>query len=193
MGKSRHSDPAPSARDEGLRDLLVRFRDGDGNAFQEIVGEYQGRLVQFFYRLCWDRDRSEDFVQELFMKLLRGARKYRPEGKLSTFIFRCATNLWIDYYRSTRPQPRLYSLDQPMRDVGSAAPSADTSPVESAIEGEEKVRLRQALERLTEPHRLVFELAVYQQMPYAQGLKGEEAVMAAFEENSKDLARVSGN
>jgi len=123
MGSPRKKAENPGA---ATADLLVRFREGDGSAFREIVGEYQPRLVHFFYRLCWDRDRAEDFVQDLFMKLLRGARRYRPEGKLSTFIFRVATNLWIDHYRSTRPQPRLYSLDQPTG--GQQATAANVLP-----------------------------------------------------------------
>jgi len=152
-------------------DALTRFREGDPGAFHEIVGEYQARLVQFFYRLCWDRDRAEDFTQELFMKLLRGAHSYRPEGKLPTFIFRVATNLWIDHYRAARPQPRLYSLDQALHgdtNAAARAPASGAGPLECAIDGEEKLRLRGALESLTEPHRLVFELAIYQELPYAQ-------------------------
>lgn len=153
-------------------DLLARFRDGDEDAFRDIVGDYEARLVQFFYRLCWDRDRAEDFTQELFMKLLRGARRYRPEGKLSTFIFRVATNLWIDNYRSLRPQPRLYSLDQPLHDAettwASLTVAADTPPVDRLAADEEKAMLRKGIDSLTEPHRLVFELAVYQELPYAE-------------------------
>lgn len=172
MGTAKNRKAAPPDVGEGVADLLVRYREGDAAAFREIVGEYQARLVQFYYRLCWDRDRAEDFAQELFMKLLRGARNYRPEGKLSTFIFRVATNLWIDHYRSTRPQPRLYSLDQAVRGgdqaPGSFTPARGRSPEEHAIADEEKARLRQSLESLTEPHRLVFELAVYQQLPYAE-------------------------
>jgi RNA polymerase sigma-70 factor (ECF subfamily) len=148
----------------------VRFRDGDPDAFHEIVAAYQARLVQFYYRLCWDRDRAEDFAQELFMKLLRGARSYRPEGKLSTFIFRVATNLWIDHYRASRPLPRLYSLDQPLHESAAVVASAvapGDDPADRAIDREERARLQRALESLTEPHRLVFELAVYQQLPYA--------------------------
>jgi RNA polymerase sigma-70 factor (ECF subfamily) len=171
-GRRPRSVPAAGAgTSNAAGDLLVRFRDGDPAAFQQIVGTYQARLVQFFFRLCWDRDRAEDFAQELFMKLLRGAGRYRPEGKLSTFIFRVATNLWIDQYRSTRPQPRLYSLDQAIHDgerPGYVGAAPKSGPVEQAIEDEERARLRGALEALTEPHRLVFELAVYQEMPYAE-------------------------
>ena len=153
-------------RDRPGTDLLVRFREGDGDAFREIVGAYQERLVQFFYRLCWDLDRAEDFTQELFMKLLRGARRYRPQGRLTTFIYRVATNLWIDHYRSMRPQPRLYSLDQAVHT--SDSDTAVEEPEDVAIRKERKQSLRRALESLTQPHRLVFELAVYQELPYAQ-------------------------
>lgn len=178
MGVRRRMPRAPTRDPEGpeVEDLLVRFRQGDASAFQDLVGAYQERVIQFFYRLCWDRDRAEDFAQELFLRLLRGARNYRPEGRLSTFIFRIATNLWIDHYRSVRPHPRLYSLDQvvvsadgdeaPSFAASQAAPSA--TPIEQAIDGEEKARLRGALASLTEPHRLVFELAVYQELPYQE-------------------------
>ena len=154
------------------RDLLAAFQGGDTEAFDDLVAAYGERLIHFFYRLCWDRDRAEDFTQDLFMRLLRGATKYRPEGRLSTFIYRVATNLWIDHYRSVRPQPRLYSLDQPLLEDGptlaGSAPAAGPGPAELAIGSEEKAQLRGALDALNEPHRLVLELAVYQELPYAE-------------------------
>jgi RNA polymerase sigma-70 factor (ECF subfamily) len=170
--RSKQAGAPPASATAASADLLVRFRDGDEGAFREIVGAFETRLVQFFYRLCWDRDRAEDFTQDLFVKLLRGAARYRPEGRLSTFIFRVAKNLWIDHYRAARPQPRLYSLDQPVHGTettwAALAPADDPAPIESAAADEEKRRLRAALETLTEPHRLVFEFAIYQGLPYAE-------------------------
>ncbi len=149
-------------------DLLVRYREGDALAFRQLVDHYQDRMLQFFFRLCWDRDRAEDLTQDLFLKLMQGCRRYRPEGKLSTFVYRVATNLWIDHYRAQRPQPRLFSLDQATlgcaQDVAAAAPG----PAECAVDDEERRVLRHALESLTEPHRIVFELAVYQERPYGE-------------------------
>lgn len=150
-------------------DLLVRYRDGDASAFRALVDHYQARMVQFFYRLCWDRDRAEDLCQELFLKLMQGCRRYRPEGKLSTFVYRVATNLWIDHYRAQRPQRRLFSLDQAAYDGPAMdVPGHEPQPEQVAFDDEEKARLRKALETLTEPHRIVFELAVYQERPYAE-------------------------
>jgi RNA polymerase sigma-70 factor, ECF subfamily len=154
-------------------DYLARYRDGDSGAFRQLVDAYRERMLQFFFRLCWDRDRAEDLAQDLFLKLMIGSRRYRPEGRMSTFVYRVATNLWIDHYRQQRPRPRFQSFDQvvlPGDDVPSTVDFArdEATPPQQLAEGEDRAALRSALERLTEPHRLVFELAVYQERPYGE-------------------------
>jgi len=169
----QHVSHIPVGGQKGEVDLLARYRDGDGQAFRQLVDAYRDRMLQFFYRLCWDRDRAEDLAQDLFLKLMLASKRYRPEGRMATFVYRCATNLWIDHYRAQKPRPRLLSYDQVMLPDDDAAstvePAGPTlSPMQSLVDGEEKAALRRALERLTEPHRLVFELAVYQERPYAE-------------------------
>ncbi|MCB9919596.1 MAG: sigma-70 family RNA polymerase sigma factor [Planctomycetes bacterium] len=154
------------------RDLLLDFQRGEKGAFDRIVGRYEAPLWRFFYRLCWDQGRAEDFVQDVFLKVYRTAHRYESRGKLSTFLYRIATNRWIDHWRQMRPRPTLFSLEGCERDEDVAivdrvaAPQHD--PREALEEDQEKQRLRQALERLTLPHRLVFELAVYQNLPYPE-------------------------
>jgi RNA polymerase sigma-70 factor (ECF subfamily) len=91
---------------------------------------------------------------------------------MATFVYRVATNLWIDHYRQQRPRPRFYSFDQVVHANDDSAPRQyagdDPTPDEQLSDGEERAAMRQALERLTEPHRLVFELAVYQERPYSE-------------------------
>lgn len=169
----KHVPHIPVGGPEGEVDYLARYRDGDGQAFRQLVDAYRDRMLQFFFRLCWDRDRAEDLAQDLFLKLMLASKRYRPEGRMATFVYRCATNLWIDHYRAQKPRPRLLSYDQVMlpdddgpTTVEPAGPAL--SPVQALADGEEKAALRRALERLTEPHRLVFELAVYQERPYGE-------------------------
>lgn len=153
-------------------DLLALYREGDATAFKQLVELYRDRMVQFFYRLCWDRDRAEDLVQDLFVKLLLCSKRYRPEGRMATFVYRVATNLWIDHYRQLRPRPRFHSLDQVILSDGESHrpeyAGSEPTPAQQLADGEEKAAMRRALENLTEPHRLVFELAVYQERPYAE-------------------------
>lgn len=154
-------------------DYLAAYRAGDRQAFRGLVTAYRDRMVQFFFRLCWDRDKAEDLAQDLFLKLLLRSKRYRPEGKMATFVYRVATNLWIDHYRAMRPRPRFHSIDQVMLPSGDEGPrfehaSNEATPAEKLARLEERDAMRQALENLTEPHRLVFELAVYQERPYAE-------------------------
>lgn len=163
----------PPAAPEGEVDLLARYREGDAGAFRLLVDQYRDRMVQFFYRLCWDRDRAEDLAQDLFLKLLLGSKRYRPEGKMTTFVYRVATNLWIDHYRQARPRPKFHSFDQvTLPDEHGTATrefaGKEATPAQNLADGEERAALRRALESLTEPHRLVFELAVYQERPYGE-------------------------
>jgi len=153
-------------------DWLERYRDGDAQAFRQLVDQYRDRMLQFFYRLCWDRDRAEDLTQDLFLKLMLGSKRYRPEGRMATFVYRVATNLWIDHYRQQRPRPRMVSYDQALLPdddgVPMSAQEREPAPAIEAEHNEQRGTLRRALERLTEPHRLVFELAVYQERPYGE-------------------------
>lgn len=165
--------PSNHPAGDGEIDYLARYRDGDPQAFRQLVDACRDRMLQFFYRLCWDRDRAEDLAQDLFLKLLRGSKRYRPEGRMMTFVYRCATNLWIDHYRQQRPRPQLLSYDQVLLpgDDAPASPdyaAATATPIQQLAGDEEKAALRSALERLTEPHRIVFELAVYQERPYQE-------------------------
>lgn len=163
-------NPPPSV---GETDLLARYREGDVGAFRQLVETFRDRMVQFFHRLCWDRDRAEDLTQDLFLKLMQSSRRYRPEGRMATFVYRVATNLWIDHYRQLKPRPRFSSFDQvTLPDGDSARPveyaGPGPTPVQQLADDEERAAMRRALERLTEPHRIVFELAVYQERPYGE-------------------------
>lgn len=164
---------SPKPEPDGSVDLLACYRAGDPTAFKQLVDQYRDRMLQFFYRLCWDRDRAEDLAQELFLKLLLGSRRYRPEGRLSTYVYRVAKNLWIDHYRQMKPRPRFYSYDQATlpgaeHDVPREYAGPGPTPIKALAEDEEKAAMRRALESLTEPHRIVFELAVYQELPYQE-------------------------
>lgn len=160
--------PLPAVCD----DPLARHQAGDPLAFPAFVASYRDRLVQFFHRQCLDRDRAEDLVQELFLRLLRRIATYRPEGKLSLYVFRAATNLWIDHYRQALPRPRFHSYDQAEREPGDGGwrfepAGAEPGPVQCVTAGEDLAALRVAIAQLPEGQRRVIELAVHEELPYA--------------------------
>lgn len=152
-------------------DLLARHQAGDPAAFPEFVATWRSRVVQFFLRQCLDRDRAEDLAQELFLRLLRRVASYRPEGRMSLYVFRAATNLWIDHFRRAAPRPRFCSFDQGGAEEGAGGWSEPAgvgpTPEECAVAAEDRTALRVAMAQLPEGQRAVLELAVRDELPYA--------------------------
>jgi hypothetical protein len=123
------------------------------------------------------------------LKLLLGSKRYRPEGKLVTFIYRVATNLWIDHYRQARPRPRFHSYDQAMFPADDAPgrefDSGVATPAQLAADEEEKVALRRALKA---PRHAALTLA---HAPRCAGMLAQ-AVEQVFEPQHRADAFVEG-
>jgi RNA polymerase sigma-70 factor, ECF subfamily len=155
------------------KDLLEDFREGDPEAFDKLVRRYQDPLTGFFFRNCWDRYLAEDLVQEVFIRMIKAADRYEASGKLTTFVFKIARNLWIDKTRQNKVKPRPISMDKPLRHqeegtLGQTIAAPPACPAADLVHEEEHQRLRQAYLQLPDGQRMVFELAVYQDLPYRE-------------------------
>ncbi len=87
-----------SEEDEDAR-LMERVGAGDKAAFATLFDRYQGPVVRFAWRFVGSRGRAEELAQEIFFKLYRSAKSYRPSAKFKTFLFRVATNHCLDVRR----------------------------------------------------------------------------------------------
>src|SRR5437588_9029293 len=99
-------------RDPDIR-LMLRVRDDDPAAFAELVDQYQHRLVGVMHHLVGNADEAEDLAQEVFLRVYRTRRRYRPKAKFSTWLFTIANNLALNTLRSRqrRPVVRLETQD----------------------------------------------------------------------------------
>lgn len=154
-------------------ELMLDFQQTDDEeAFTELVKRYQKPLINFFYRLVWDVQQSEDLTQEVFCRVFIHRKSYQAKAKFSTYLFRIARNLWIDHHRSQSKFPPSASLSAPTgRGEGEdelvnsiAAPQSAAADTQAEL----AARLQQALEQLTEEQRLVFVLAKNQGMKYVE-------------------------
>jgi RNA polymerase sigma-70 factor (ECF subfamily) len=155
-------------------ELMERYRDGDEDAFRLIVQRFQRPLINFFFRLTWDRFAAEDYAQEVFVRLIRHRANYRPTAKFSTYLFRIAKNYWIDRYRERATSPRPASLEATVGGEDGDGPSLRNT-VASDLPGAEELldrkeirrRVREALLLLPEEQRLVFVLSENQGLRYS--------------------------
>ena len=88
--------------------LVAAHLAGDARAFQELVNRYRDRLLNVVDRKIGDRERSEDLVQEAFLRVYRHLHRFDPTKKFSTWIYTIASNLAKNELRNRRRSPLVY-------------------------------------------------------------------------------------
>jgi RNA polymerase sigma-70 factor (ECF subfamily) len=142
--------------------VVAAFLSGEQRAFTELVERYQTRLLNFIYRTIGDRDRAEDLVQEVFIRVHRHLHRFDQSKKFSTWAYTIASNLAKNELRNRSRNPLV--LFQTMR--GSS--DEEERPIEFEDTGSRpddlyrKRHLRELVEQtvaqLPEHHRQVFVL-----------------------------------
>jgi len=108
--------PIPSNTQVHHADLALaeRCRAGDFEAFETLYREHSARLFALTVRMLGNRTDAEDLLQEVFLAAHRKLKSYRGDARLSTWLFRLATNLCLDHLRSkaARMTQATSSLDE---------------------------------------------------------------------------------
>src|SRR4030095_6432676 len=84
--------------------VVGRLRTGDPAAFDAVHEAFNGRLYNFLARLSHRRDVAEDLLEETWLRLVKHARRLRPDTRLGPWLFTVARNLHVSYVRSRMVQ-----------------------------------------------------------------------------------------
>src|ERR1044071_2232985 len=80
-------------------DVVALAQKGRDSAFRELIRRYERPVFSLIYRMVRDRELAEDLAQDTFIKVLNHIDRYRPEFKLSSWLFKIANNVAIDHLR----------------------------------------------------------------------------------------------
>src|SRR4051812_6527452 len=138
-------------------ELMLRVKVGDRAAFEELFHLYEKPLTNYLFRLTGNRARSEDLLQDAFLRLWKAAPGYEPSAKVSTYIFRIAHNLFLNDV-ARRREKALESLEAETR----SEPSSDLNRREL------QSQVQRAVESLPEGEREVLLLSEYNGFKYAE-------------------------
>ena len=86
-------------------EVVTSFLAGEERAFQELVERYQTRLLNFIYRTIGDREKAEDLVQEVFIRVYRHLHRFDRSKKFSTWAYTIASNLAKNELRNRSRNP----------------------------------------------------------------------------------------
>ena len=87
--------------------LMLRVQRDEPGAFEELIDLYWARVFGRFFRQLGDRQEAEDLVQDVFLRLYRNRKRYRPQAKFATWLYHIARNVARNAVRTRRRRPVL--------------------------------------------------------------------------------------
>src|ERR1700692_4242365 len=148
--------------------LMLRVKDGDGASFTELLEKHRGPVIHFLYRMVQDHAVAEELAQEVFLRVYRSRNTYEPTAKFTTWLFRIATHLalnWLRDGKNERGQERLDDVtgDGPIREVADRRVT-----VEQRLLYEVRLdEVRRAITALPEKQRAAVLMHKYEEMEYS--------------------------
>lgn len=130
-------------------DLVALAQKGRESAFRELIRRYERPVFSLIFRMVRDRETAEDLSQDTFIKVLNHLDKYRPEFRLSSWLFKIANNVAIDHLRKRHVE--TVSIDGSPHAATAAEIESTSFEVvarqETALEELEARELGSAIER----------------------------------------------
>lgn len=168
MPISRTTPATHAAGDEEDVGLMARIAEGDEAAFRILVERHQNAVVGTVSRMLNDPTEAEDISQQVFIRIWKHAKRWRPEAKFTTYLFTVTRNLVFNESRR-RSRRKEVSTDEREEDSGfQVAADARHEPQEEALKSEMHSQIDRAIATLPEAQRTAVILYSYESMPYEE-------------------------
>jgi RNA polymerase sigma-70 factor (ECF subfamily) len=164
---SRAPVPDPPSENE----LVAKARKGDLSAYDDLVRRYQERIYATIYHMTANHEDANDLAQETFIKGFQALKSFKGGSSFYTWVYRIAVNKTINFLkqRKNRAQISLDDIDfNAEHDPDLIALISEKTPRREINLAELQEKLNVAMQKLSEPHRLVVTLHD------VQGLSHEE-------------------
>lgn len=162
-------DMAAVASLERDAELMLRVRDGDQASFGLLLERHRGPVIHFMYRMVQNQAVSEELAQEVFLRVYRSRATYEPTAKFTTWLFRIATHLALNWIRDGRNEKLQESLDEETSEGATRQVADRGRTVEQELVYQAKLReVRAAIECLPAKQRAAVMMHKYEEMEYSQ-------------------------
>lgn len=141
--------------------LVNRARKEDSGAYDELIRRYQERIYATVYHMTSNHEDANDLTQETFIKAYRALHSFKGDSSFYTWIYRIAVNKTINFLktRKNRVHMSLNDLDfNAENDPDLVALVSDKTPRRDLNLSELQEKLNEAMQKLSEVHRMVVTL-----------------------------------
>ena len=151
--------------------LMLQLQTGDLRSFDTLVKRWEKPLLNYCYRMVNDIALAEDLRQEVFLRIYRSAKTYRPTAQFSTWMYRIATNLCLDTLakqQRRKETPIAAYLESESEDFGEKLVDPSDTPDAAVVKEETERHVRSALAHLPEDQRVVVIMRHYNGMKFRE-------------------------
>ena len=142
--------------------LVAQFQAGRPDAFDDLMKRYKGQIYAYLLRSVKNYEDAEELTIEVFFKAYRALDTWQPQARFSTWLYKIAHNLSIDFHRAKSRRP-TYSLDDEELSINEPTAVDLWSNPEWEIEEKDRHRvIREAIDQLSPKQKAVFMLNRYQ-------------------------------
>ena len=147
--------------------LMLKFCEGDENAFSRLMEQNLSRVVNTIHRFLGRANDAEDIAQEVFLRIYNARDRYLPTARFNTWLYRIIANLCLNYIRDHR---HAQSVQFQKTSSQSIEIKDDSQETPSKIVAREEIRnqVRLALQTLPPNQRIVMVLAKYEGLSYQE-------------------------
>jgi len=152
-------------------ELVRASRDGDQEAFGELVRKYQGKIYSLAYGMVGNHADADDLAQEIFLKTYRNIKKFRFKSSFYTWLYRIATNTIISRRKKLRGDSHLELKPQVLDIEGSPylATRLGGEKGDRAMSSKEmKKDIYRAIDMLSDKHKEVVVMHDIEGIPHSE-------------------------
>jgi RNA polymerase sigma-70 factor, ECF subfamily len=158
--------------DEDIK-LMLDLKAGQKKAFDSILDKYEKPIINFIYRFTGIKEDAKDLAQDTFIKVYNAASNYTASARFSTWLYRIASNISIDYLRKRKTSGNPSSLDEGFETENGKfkeqlADKNTRNALETAELNEKDMEIQRALLSLPENQRAAIVLKIYEEKSYAE-------------------------
>ena len=140
------------------KELIIKCKSGDRQAFSELVEIYQSKVINMSYGMLSEKEDAYDAAQEVFIKVFRSIDSFEEKSSFSTWIYRITVNVCNDMLRKRQRKISAVSLsvssdgeDEKPMEIKDDAPT----PQDSVEKNETQREVRLAISELSDEYRTV--------------------------------------
>ena len=152
------------------QETIERGLSGDTDQFSNLVRKYQSRIISLCMGFVHQKEDADDLSQEIFIKIYQSLKRYRGDASFSTWIYRIAINIALNYVKNKSKKNIFQRIDDLMSSTGKSntlqTVSMDTAdPEQILIDTQKREMVNNALNSLPENQKIAIVLSKYDDLP----------------------------